>query len=175
MFSDPQKNVESFDLEPGTKIADIGAGSGHYAFAAARAVTAAGKVYAIDIQKDLLEKLKNEAHREHLSNIEILWADVEKQGGIHLKDAMVDAVIIANTLFQIDKKRDFITEAGRILKPKGRVCVVDWKDSFSGMGPSANHIVTVSNAKKLFEESGFITQGEFPAGAHHYGIIFRKP
>ncbi|MBI2474518.1 MAG: methyltransferase domain-containing protein, partial [Candidatus Taylorbacteria bacterium] len=60
-FSDPSHNVEQFDLQSGMTVADFGTGSGYYAFAAAKAVGDKGKVYAIDVQKPLLEKLKREA------------------------------------------------------------------------------------------------------------------
>ena len=62
MFSDPEKNIEQFSLGKGMHVADFGTGSGFYALAAAEAVGETGRVYAIDVQKDLLEKLKKEAH-----------------------------------------------------------------------------------------------------------------
>ena len=64
MFSDPVKNIEQCGIQTGMDIADFGAGSGHYTIAGSRALMATGRVYAIDVQKDLLAKLKNEATRQ---------------------------------------------------------------------------------------------------------------
>jgi ubiquinone/menaquinone biosynthesis C-methylase UbiE len=174
MFSDPSHNVEQFDLQSGMTVADFGTGSGHYAFAAARAVGDKGKVYAIDVQKTLLEKLKRDAVTLRIHNVEIIWADIEKHGATKLRDGSVDAAIIANLLFQVEKKDDFLTEVNRVLKPKGRVLVIDWHDSFGGMGPNHEHIISVSKAKSLFEAAGFVHERDIRAGEHHWGIILRK-
>lgn len=173
-FSDPTKNIEVFDLEPGMKVADVGAGSGHYTLAAAKAVTNGGKIYAIDIQKDLLAKIKSAAEAEHLSNVEVLWGDAEKQGGTGLREGFVDAAIVSNLLFQIQDRHNFALEVKRILKSNGRLLVVEWEDSFGGMGPAAKDVVTSRTARELFETEGFVLEREFSAGSHHYGIIFRK-
>lgn len=174
MFSDPEKNIEQLGLEPGMSVADLGAGSGFYAIAAARAVLGAGRVYAIDVQKDLLQKIKTNAHREHLANVEVLWGDLEKLGGTRLRDLSVDVAIVANTLFQIKDKNTLLLEAKRILKPKGRLLIIDWSDSFGGIGPHKDEVLTLASAKTLCEKAGFAFEHELSAGSHHYGLVFRK-
>ncbi len=173
MFSSPEKNIEHFALIQGMTLADIGAGPGFYAKLAARAVGPHGKIYAIDIQKEPLTRLANDAQKEHLRNIEIIWGDAEKVGGTRLRDACVDGVIVANLLFQIGNRDTFREEVSRILKPGGKVYVVDWTDSFGGLGPEPKAIVTASACKALFE-AGFAVEKTFDAGKHHYGIIFKK-
>ena len=175
MFSDPEKNIEQFDLGKGSHVADFGAGSGFYSFAAAKAVGGAGKVYAVDVQKSLLEKLKNEARNvKHFKNIEIIWADLDHVGGTKLRENSMDAIIAANVFFQLEQKDNACTEIKRILKPGGRVLFVDWVSSFGGIGPQPQSVVPESEAKKLFEKHGFTEDRFIDAGAHHYGIIFRK-
>ncbi|MDD4988820.1 MAG: methyltransferase domain-containing protein [Candidatus Pacebacteria bacterium] len=173
-FTDPEHNIEQFGLQSGAKVADFGAGTGFYAFEIAKAVGGAGKVYAIDVQKDLLSKIKNEGNKRGFTNIEIIWADVEKPGGTHLRGDTVDAVVISNILFQIGPKEAVVTEAKRILKPGGRALVIDWTDSFGGMGPSFDSVFPGVKARALFEKSGFIFQTQIRAGDHHYGFIFKK-
>ena len=174
MFSDPQKNIEQFNLPAGATVADIGAGSGFYAFAVAKAVTGSGKVYAIDIQNDLLQKLKKEAHLRKITNIEVLRGNAEKVRGTGLKDGAVDAAVVANILFQIEDKNSFVAEVSRILKPSGWVLVVEWSDSWKGMGPEVSRIVRKEDAKRLFLSVGFSFERDIIAGEHHYGIIFKK-
>lgn len=173
-FSDPSHNVEQFDLQSGMTVADFGTGSGYYAFAAAKAVGDKGKVYAIDVQKPLLEKLKREAVSRSAHNLEIIWADVEKPGGTKLRDASADAAIIANILFQVEHKSDFLAEVYRVLKPKGKVLVIDWQDSFAGVGPAIEHVVPAAKARALFEAAGFAFERDVRAGGHHWGMVFRK-
>ena len=175
MFSDPEKNVEQFSLGKGNYVADFGSGPGLYSFAAAEAVGDTGKVYAIDVQKDLLQKLKNEARNvRHLMNIEIVWADLENLGGTRLKENSLDAVVASNVFFQFEHKDNACLEIKRILKKGGRVLLIDWSSSFGGMGPQQSEVFSKADAIKLFTKNGFTEDREVMVGTEHYGIIFRK-
>lgn len=174
MFSDPQKILEQFQLEPGTRVADLGSGAGFFTLAAARVIGQGGRVYAVDAMKEMLTKIKNEANRARLLNIEALWGNIEKLGGTRLADASVESVMVCNTLFQLERKNDFPFEVKRILKDKGRVLVVDWKESFKGLGPQPEHVFGEHAARELFEKAGFSFEKNIHAGAHHYGLVFRR-
>jgi ubiquinone/menaquinone biosynthesis C-methylase UbiE len=174
MFSDPKKNVKELGLSEGSTVADFGSGSGHYVMALSDVVGDSGRVYAIDLQQALLQKVKNMATEDGKENVDVLWGDIESIGGTKLDDESVDAVIIANTLFQIEDKETTIMEIRRVLKDAGKLLVVDWSDSFGGMGPQPDDIIVESNARKMFIEKGFKYDRDFDAGGHHYGLIFHK-
>ncbi len=174
-FIDPKNNIEQFGLSEGMRVADLGSGSGFYVIESSKVVGGEGRVYAVDVQKDLLEKVKASASLEGLNNIEIIWGDIEKLGGTKLADASVDAVIISNTLFQVEEKDNLLIETGRILRPNGRVLVVDWTDSFNGLGPAPESVFTGQQAKDLFQKNGFVLDKEISAGEHHYGFILKIP
>lgn len=174
MFSDPEHNIEQFGLSDGMIVADLGAGSGFYSVAAAKAVAPMGKVYAVDIQKDLLERLKKEAQRNHIRGIDVIAGDLEHIGGSKIRESSCNAVIASNILFMLEDKKTFLTEAKRILKVDGKLLVVDWSASFSQMGPHPEHVVYKEDLMKLALSVGFVFEKEIHAGAHHYGIIFRK-
>ncbi|MEA2701531.1 MAG: hypothetical protein QOE22_240 [Candidatus Parcubacteria bacterium] len=174
-FSEPKSNVLQMGLKEGMKVGELGAGSGHYALAAAHVVGASGKVYAVDIQEDLLKHVKDLAHQQHLRNVETVWGNVEKPGGTKLRDRALDAAILANTLFQLEHKGDAVAEIDRILAPGGKLLVIDWAGSYGGIGPKPGHVVTEHAAEKLFIDAGFHKTNDFRAGAHHYAIVFSKP
>ena len=174
MFSDPKHNIEQLGLSDGNVVADLGAGSGFYTIEAAKAVAPRGRVYAIDVQKDLLERLKKEAERIHVRNIEVLAGDLEKLGGSKLRESSCDVAIASNVLFMLDDKKSFLLEAKRILKLNGRLLVIDWSASFNQMGPHPDHVVYKDEALKMAKSVGFEFDREISAGAHHYGIIMRK-
>ena len=174
MFSDPENNIKQFALAPGMQVADFGSGSGFYSMAAAKAVAPSGKVFSVDIQKDLLEKLKNGAKQNQLYNIDIVWGDLEHLGGTKLRENSLDAVTVCNLFFQIENKDALCLEAKRVLRVNGRVLVVDWEGSFGGIGPQEKDVVSKSNMTSLFEEHGFKLDREISAGAQHYGLVFRK-
>ncbi|MBI2100666.1 MAG: methyltransferase domain-containing protein [Candidatus Vogelbacteria bacterium] len=174
-FSVPAANVNHFNLTEGMTVADFGAGSGAYALAIARRVGATGRVYAIDVQKELLARLSREAKAGQLgniTNIEVIWSDLERAGGSKLADQSVDFVLVANLLFQVTAKYTLALEAKRILKPDGRLAVIDWQDSFGGLGPPAAQVIRSEEAKKIMAQAGFRFRKDFPAGDHHYGLLF---
>lgn len=174
MFIDPQNNIKQFSLSPGMKVADIGAGSGFNSFAVAKEVGKTGIVYAVDIQKDLLTKIKNEARKNSIFNIEIIWGDAEKENGTHLGDETMDAVIVSNLFFQIENKKGLLKEVYRILKSKGKLLFIEWSGSFGGIGPSEESFVSEEKAKKFLEEAGFSIQKKIFVGEYHYGFILVK-
>jgi len=173
-FSDPQYNIKQFGLHEGMAVVDLGAGTGAYTIASAREVGGEGHVYAVEVQKDLLQNIKNAASDAGVSNVEVIWGDIERNGKTKIKDRTVDAVIVANVLFQVEDMDGTLLEIKRILKPEGRVLVVDWKDSFGGMGPQTGEIFSYEEARKSFEESGFSFLKNIDAGDHHYGFIVKK-
>lgn len=170
MFTDPIKNLKSFGLREDSIVADLGAGTGFYSIAAGGFVPK-GKVYAVEIQKDFLDTIKNKISEAHLNNVEIILGNVEKLGGTKLGDKTMDAVIASNILFQVEDKEKFIEEMKRILKPKGRVLLIDWSESSIMKGIA---IVPKDQAREMFEKKNFIMDREIDAGAHHYGMILLK-
>lgn len=170
MFTDPVKNLKAFGLREDSIVADLGAGTGYYSIALGTLVPK-GKVYAVELQKDFLDTVKRKVSELRLNNVEIILGNAEKLGGTKLGDGAVDAVIASNILFQVEDKEKFIEEIKRILKPKGRVLLIDWSES-SIMNGTA--IIPKDNAREMFEKKGFVSEREIDAGAHHYGIIFKR-
>lgn len=171
MFSNPLKNLKTLELREDSIVADLGAGTGFYSIAAGHIVPK-GKVYAVDIVRDFLTTIKNKVTEANLKNVEILWGNVEKMGGTHIADGVVDSAIVSNVFFQIQDKENFIDEVARILKPKGTMLFVEWSPEAS-FGMSA--AVPQGKAREMLEKKRFIFQREINTGEHHYGMIFIKP
>ncbi len=174
-FAHPLRNVAAMEIEPGMIVADFGSGSGAYVLAIAERLAHAGHVYAIDVQQDLLRRIKNDSHKRGYKNVEIVWSDLDRPYGSKLADAHVDRVLISNLLFQLDDKNVIMSEAYRILKPHGLLVIVDWSESFGGLGPQKKSVVNKDAASVLVHKAGFESLRDFDAGAHHYGLIALKP
>lgn len=172
-FVVPEKAVTHFCLREGDKVGDFGAGSGFFEKALSRAVGSAGTVYAFEIQKQLVERIAEIARKERLGNVEVLWCDLELKGGCKLKNGVLDAGLLSNALFQLDDKATALGEIRRLLHTGGKLLVIDWSDSFGGMGPQQNDVVSEADAKALIAKHGFAFERSFPAGEHHYGLAFR--
>jgi len=170
MFSDPVNNLKQFDLRENMIVADLGAGSGFYAVAAAKMVPM-GKVYAVEILPDLVTAVRNKAKEAHVSNLEVLVGDLEEDHGSKLADATANRVIASNILFQLDRKDDFIKEIKRVLRPDGQVLLVDWSEG-GLMGPRQDAVISKETAREMFEIRGFEFVRDIDAGEYHYGMIF---
>jgi ubiquinone/menaquinone biosynthesis C-methylase UbiE len=173
-FVMPEVVTTQFMLKEGDVVADYGAGSGFYLKPVSTAVGENGLVYACEIQKQLVEKLGDIARQQGLGNVHPLWCDLEEPNGIKIADGELDAAILINTLFMIENKEVGIVEMARPLRSGGTFLVVDWTESFAGMGPSLDHVITAAQTTDLFEANGFVLEREFPTGDHHYGLAFRK-
>jgi ubiquinone/menaquinone biosynthesis C-methylase UbiE len=174
VFSNPEQNVTQFEIDPGSTVVDFGVGSGDYALAIAKKIGSSGKVYGIDIQKDLLTKLKKHAAEEGITNLEVLHTDLENENAVPLTENIADVCIVSNILFQIEEKEIFFTEVTRLLKPGGRVFVIDWSESFKGMGPNEEHLVSPEQVNHLAAGAGLTPLRELQVGAYHFGNSFKK-
>ncbi len=172
-FAHPKRNIGALGVEPGMLVADFGSGSGAYVFAIAERLEGSGHVYAVDIQKDLLRRISNEATRRGFKNVDVLWADLEEPRASKIAEGAMDLVLVSNILFQVPDKVAILTEARRILKPTGKLAIIDWSDSFGGMGPVKEDVVAKESAVEVARKTGFELIKEFHAGAHHYGLVLR--
>src|SRR3989338_630409 len=163
-FASPALNISHLHLRPGNIVADLGAGSGHYAIALADKPQELGKghVYAVDVQKHYLEKIKQEADKKGLGNLSVIWGDVDVSGGTKLANHVADAVVISNVLFQTQTRKEFLKEASRILKPGGEMLIIDWQDKLK-----PHEVLDILPA-------GISKVSEFDAGSHHFGLLLRK-
>ncbi len=173
-FVKPAEIIHLFNLAEGSRFADFGSGSGAYVLSAAPLVGQTGKVIAVDIQKDLLLKLKQAVADAGHSNVKFLWCDFENVGATELPEDSLDVAVISNTLFQLENKLGALREIHRTLKNTGKLYLIDWSESYKGMGPNDNMIVTKSAAMDFATEAGFILQSEFSPGEHHYGLELIK-
>lgn len=172
-FIVPEVVTAQFHLRPGDRVGDLGAGSGFFLQPLSRAVGSEGKVYAVEIQRTLAETLTNKLRTDGLSNVEVIWGDLEAMGGTKIKDGSLDAIVLSNTLSMIEDKATFLVECKRILRKGGKFILIDWSDSFGGMGPAPHMVVTAEAATTLLQDAGFKLERSFVAGGHHYGLAFR--
>lgn len=175
-FSDPRVIIDQLPIFSGQKVADFGAGNGAYTFVLADKVQGGsneGAVYAIDVLENMVDQLHKEARERNLPIVHPIWGDLESEKGSKLRDNSIQAVVIANTLFQAEHPDRLIKEARRILTPQGVLIVIDWQESFGNIGPKEDHVVTEKAAQTLVEEHGFLIDKSISAGEHHYGFIAR--
>ncbi|MGM0629331.1 MAG: class I SAM-dependent methyltransferase [Patescibacteria group bacterium] len=174
IFVDPRKAIEALSLSSKMQVADVGCGVGHYTLALADKIQGEGTVYAIDVRKNVLEKVASEAKERGVSNIEVIWGDAEKEGGTRLANDSVGAVVASNIFFQTEDKEALAKEIARITASDGEILIIDWINSFGGLGPPEDYIVSAERVKEICEPLGLVFQREHKTGAHHYELLFKK-
>ncbi len=169
MFLTPDQLVRELYVKPGSKVADIGAGAGAYTIALARVVGDIGQVYALDIHRDALHTLASSLERQSILNVDVIWADIEKE--VPIEKYSLDAVVMSNVLFQLGNIPKALSNVATLLKPEGQLLVVDWSDSHKGIGPHPDHVVSESKAEEYVSKNGFRILKRLHAGDYHYAFL----
>jgi ubiquinone/menaquinone biosynthesis C-methylase UbiE len=111
------------EWKQGTVVADIGAGDGSYAFAAANVVGASGKVFATEIDKEKLGRLRDEITKRKLKNVDVIESgDAET----NLPASCCDAIFLRRVYHHLTKPLEFDASLIRSLKPGGRLAIIDF-------------------------------------------------
>ena len=119
------------EWKPGTIVADIGAGDGKYAFAAAKLVGDSGKVFATEIDEEKLSKLRAEVTKRHLTNLIVL---ASKEADTNLPPECCDAIFLRRVYHHLTKPAEFDVTLIRSLKPAGRLAIIEFPPR-SGLDP----------------------------------------
>ncbi len=168
--------LQTADVRSGMRVADLGCGgAGYFVLQAARMVSDAGVVYAIDVLKPALSALMSKVKLENLSNIVPVWSNVEVYRGTKIiNDGSLDMAFLVQLLFQSRHQKEIFRETARMLKSGGTALVVDWLPGNVSFGPQDSAILSSESVRALAQTAGFKGIKEFKAGPYHYGLLFEK-
>ncbi len=165
----PDQVVERLQLKSGQRVAEIGSGSGYFVVRFARAVGETGKVYAADIDSDMLNYLKWRAGKEELANIELVEATPDDP---KLAGSSVDMVFICNTIHHIDNRDRYYPNISRALREGGRMVIVDFYKRPLPVGPSPRMKIARRDMIEEIEQAGFHLVEEYDFLPHQYFLVF---
>ena len=167
-WQDPDKIFSSIGLHKGMIFVDVGCGEGYFALPAARGVGPEGRVYAVDINADAVEHLKEQATKEGLTN---LSAEAKEAEAAVACEGCADIVFFGIDLHDFADPKKVIQNANVMLRQSGRLIDLDWKDIPMDFGPPAEKRFPVKKATMMIESAGFTIQSVQDAGPYHYLII----
>ena len=153
---DRQVIFRHLQLNPGDCFLDVGCGLGDYTVYASKIIGESGTVYALDRVDKLISDLKERAESEGLKNIKAKAADISRP--LPVEDNCVDVCLIATVLHILDLKKDgkkLIKEVRRVLKPSGRLIIIDCKKEDESFGPPMNMRVSAQQVEDLASPYGF--------------------
>ena len=163
-------------LRPGQNVADLGAGrEGRFALAAGKVVGDDGKVWAVDVIKDLLPGIATKATMLGINNLKTVWSNLEVYGAAkEIPDNSLDVAILATMLYQSKNHKAILKETLRMLKDGGKLVIVDWITKETPIGPPLEIRVSPDNIKSLAQEYNLLELDGFPTGKMHYCLIYQK-
>lgn len=159
----------------GNRVGALGCGpKAYFAFQAARIVGDKGTVYAVDILKDVLSSVESHAKTGGFVNVKTVWSNLEKYGATDIPEGSLDLAMLVNVLFESSNISLMLKEAVRLLRPNGKVLVIDWKNIGTPLGPKIDKRVSTEQIKEYLEVFGLKLEKQFEAGKYHFGIIYKK-
>lgn len=173
-FFDPIAILTKLGLDAnGGDVLEFGCGYGTFTIPAAFAVR--GKVYALDIEPEMLAISKAKADAAGLHNIELLQRDFVA-AGTGLADGTVDYVMLFNIL-HAEERMALLREAWRVLRPSGKLAILHWNfDSTTPRGPSMSIRPKPGQCRAWAEEAGFaaISPTDIDLPPYHYGLVLER-
>lgn len=169
----PFKLLERVGIREGQIVADLGCGSlGHIVFPAAQLVGGKGKVYAVDIQKSVLERIEKLAKEQQFWNVYPVWSDIDVFRATRIAPASLDFTLLINNLHLSQNPSQLTREMARLTRPGGRIVVVDWKTTHSPIGPPTKERIDMEEAITLLSTPLMTLHEKFEAGPYHYGLLY---
>lgn len=165
---DPEELLDAINIKAGTVCADLGCGAGAFTFLMAKRVGPAGKVYAIDSSVAALDQLKL---RRPGVNIVTLRADLSET---RLSAATCDLVLVAFALSAGVSPGAVLSEAARLLKPSGRLALIEWRPTPPPPGPPMDRRIRGDRMERMLESHGFAAVQRLREGAVYYTLVAQK-
>jgi ubiquinone/menaquinone biosynthesis C-methylase UbiE len=162
--------VAAMKLRPGDVVADLGAGSGPFAVPLAKAVTARGKVYAVEIDRNFFPHILKKTKDAGVTNVETVAGEPADP---KLPSA-VDVALLHDVLHHIDNRAGYFKSLATYLKPTSRIVVVDY---LAKQGPHQNDPalqVGKEQARELLGAIGFKPVEDVPLFPDKYVVIYGR-
>lgn len=166
----PAKIIESLGLEKKDIVADIGCGIGYFTIPTAELV-ALNKVYALDISEKMLAEVER---RAQIANVENIVTIRSQEYDLKLPDSSVSFGLLVNVIHEVDNKERILAEISRILKPEGKLAIVDWEKTGMEYGPPVDDRISREEVKQLLGSTGFKIHFEQGYDSIFYGITAVK-
>ena len=143
--------INNIQLTPNAVVADIGAGTGYYSFKLAAKVPN-GKVYAVEIQDEMISYLTNKKAALKDSVVEIIKSNVASP---NLPDNSVDLAIMVDVYHELEFPQEMLQAISKSLKPTGKILLIEYRGEDPAVPINALHKTTVAQLTKEFNANGF--------------------
>jgi SAM-dependent methyltransferase len=169
---EPDIALDALNIASGSTVADVGAGSGYMTVRIARRVGPSGKVYANDIQPEMLAMLRDRLKKERLANVETILGDVDDP---MLPTGALDLVLMVDVYHEFSEPQKMLRHLRSALKPGGRLVLLEYRKEDPFVPIRLEHKMTIAEAKMEVEAEGFTLTKVDPVLPRQHILIFKRP
>ena len=166
----PDRAIEALKLAPGAVVADVGAGSGYFTVRLARRVGPAGRVFATDIQPEMLSLLRSRLARERISNVELV---LSAENDPRLPARSVDLIIMVDVYHELAQPQVILGKLLASLKPEGRLVLLEYRREDPTIPIRPEHKMSLAEARLELEAEGFQLDRVIGVLPRQHILIFR--
>jgi predicted methyltransferase len=175
VFDDPKRDewqkphevIQALHVNPDAVVADLGAGTGYFAARLAN-MLGKGRVYAVDVEPDMVKHLARRAKDEHLPNMVAVQASPE-DARLPVK---VDLVLLVDVYHHIGAREAYFRKLRSALKPGARVAVIDFRMD-SRDGPPKEARLSPERVKQEMQAAGYALAEAHDFLPRQYFLVFR--
>jgi predicted methyltransferase len=168
----PEKIMDELAIAEGSVVADLGAGSGWFTIRLARRVGPNGKIYAEDVQSQMIEVINRRIARENLPNV---VTKLGTQDDPDLPAGQLDAVLIVDAYHEMEQPVALLRNVARALKPRGRIGIVNHTMAGGGPGPPMDERVDQERVIREANAAGLQLIARPNFLRYQYMLVFGKP
>ncbi len=169
-YQKPREVMAALGIKPGEVIADIGAGSGYFTFHLAHQVGETGRVYAVDINPDMIIYLNRRIRDSNARNVVAILAPPDDP---LLPDNSLDRFFFCDTWHHIEKHDQYLALMKKALKTGGQVVMIDFQKKELPVGPPLNMKIAREDLIRQMEQDGFVLVQEHTFLPYQYFLIFK--
>ena len=166
----PDKALQALGIRRGMVVADVGAGSGYMSFKMAKLVGPSGKVYANDIQPEMLELVRERAQSEKIANVQTVLGTTSDP---KLPAGSIDLILLVDVYHEFSQPQAMLDHMREALKPNGRLVLLEYRKEDPSIPIRPEHKMSVSEVKAEVEPEGFQFDQVLEVLPRQHIIIFR--
>jgi ubiquinone/menaquinone biosynthesis C-methylase UbiE len=170
-----EENVEgaldAIGLKPGMTVAEVGAGTGYVALRMAKRVGPGGKVYANDLQPEMLGLLRDNAAKGGITNVRTVQGS---ETDPKLPDGQIDLIILVDVYHEFSQPQKMLQGIRRALKPDGRLVQLEYRKEDPNVPILPAHKMSVAEAKTEVEAEGFKLEPVIEILPRQHILIYTK-
>ena len=168
-YQKPHEVLMALDLKPGETIADIGSGSGYFSLRFAAHVGEEGRVFAVDIDPEMVRHLNRRVRDAGVRNVQTVLAEPNDP---LLPDGSVDRFVVVDTWHHIEDQRGYLALMKKILKPGGQIVMIDFQKRELPFGPPLAMKIAREDLVRQMEGNGFHLVKEHTFLPYQYFLVF---